>query len=79
MRRRLVGAEDWASRSAWFEMNLANPSSAFHPSPCHTSDTRPGMVGAQADFFFSKRNGITFPSCSGGIHFVGVFLKVLGT
>ena len=37
------------------------------------------MVGTQADLFFSKSNGITFPRCSGGNHLVAVFLKLLGT
>jgi hypothetical protein len=33
----------------------------------------------QADFFCGKLNGITFPYCSGGIHFVTFFVKLLGT
>lgn len=37
------------------------------------------MAVTQADFLFGKSNGITFPRCSDGIHFVAVFLKLLGT
>jgi hypothetical protein len=33
----------------------------------------------QADFFCGKRNGITFPYSSGGIHFLAFFMKLLGT
>jgi len=33
----------------------------------------------QADFFCGKPNGITFPYCSGGIHFLAFFVKLLGT
>jgi hypothetical protein len=33
----------------------------------------------QADFLCGKPNGITFPCCSGAIHLVAFFLKLLGT
>ena len=33
----------------------------------------------QADFLCGEPNAITFPCCSGGIHLVAFFLKLLGT
>jgi hypothetical protein len=54
-------------------IRISLPSALGRVEQCGSS------LAAQADFFCGGPNKITFPRCSSGIHFVGVFLKELGT